>query len=129
MAGSGLAAGTLTGRTADRAAGAGCLLPGVFSPYVAQAGSAWPAFARAPAPTAFNRAGEKPPGDWGGAAHGGKAGVVPVDHAGLAPPLASGEGPAAPAAGCGRHGAGQAASARLRPASAGSQLVPCTVME
>lgn len=111
--------------------GRGARCPGVFSPYVVQAGSAACAGgAGSPAPTAFNRAGEKAPGDRGGLP-GVVNGVVPDVDAGSPSPFPGREV-------CGHpqrvrlDGAGQAASAVPgwpRPASAGFQLVPCTVME
>ena len=62
----------------------GC--PGSSRPYVVQAGSACPRVGR-PAPTAFNRAGEKVPGDRGGLPRV-QAGVVsPPTQLGLALPV------------------------------------------
>jgi hypothetical protein len=102
----------------------------VFSLYVVQAGSACPRGAGGPAPTAFNRAGEKLQ------ATGGELprvwhGVGPRRRDGLALPLIGEEG-------LGHRcrvragGAGQAASAgqlAAPEAMAGSQLVPWTTME
>jgi hypothetical protein len=102
----------------------------VFSLHVVQAGSARAAEAAGPAPTAFNRAGEKL------RATGGElprvwAEAGPQREGGLALPLIGEEGQGAPAAVRADRCAGQAASGwQAAPeATAASQLVPWTTME
>ena len=103
----------------------------VFSLHVVQAGSARAAEAAGPAPTAFNRAGEKL------RATGGElprvwAEAGPQREGGLALPLIGEEGQGAPAAVRADRCAGQAASgwqAAAPEATAASQLVPWTTME
>src|SRR5689334_12597940 len=104
----------------------GSLAPGPFWPYVVQAGSASCGCGR-PAPTAFNRAGEKGPGPEA-AAQGGQRGLAPDGNTGSPPPAAWGW-LMAPAAVPG-IAAGQAAS-RWRPpaAAAASQAASWTVMK
>jgi hypothetical protein len=103
----------------------------VFSLHVVQAGSAWAAEAAGPAPTAFNRAGEKL------RATGGElprvwAEAGPQREGGLALPSPGRKVKGAPAAARADRCAGQAASgwqAAAPEATAASQLVPWTTME
>ena len=108
----------------------------VFSLYVVQAGSARPRGAGRPAPTAFNRAGEKVRAT-GGELLRVSDGVGPQRRDGLALPLIGEEGLGHPWRVQDRS-AGQAASVWLRgsswqlavpEATAGSQLVSWTTIE
>ena len=108
----------------------------VFSLHVVQAGSACPHDAGRPAPTAFNRAGEKLRAA-GGELPRVSSGVVPDGQTGSLSPLIGGGRSRAPVQGGGRS-AGQAASAwscraswqlAAPAATAGSQLVPWTTMQ
>jgi hypothetical protein len=102
----------------------------VFSLHVVQAGSARAAEAAGPAPTAFNRAGEKHrrPGE---SCPGFGPRLVLNVKAGSLSPTSGRKVKGAPAAVRADRCAGQAASDwQVAPeATAASQLVPCTTME
>ena len=88
-------------RRDGRAARSGRPSPGVFSLHVVQAGSACPHDAGRPAPTAFNRAGEKLRAA-GGELPRVSSGVVPDGHAGSLSPLIGGGRSRAPVQGGGK---------------------------